>query len=201
MNSATLLPAFSINTALGIPYRSVVRRSTSRVSAAVRIFTVGDSSKTQIPSENTSWGTAFAVNALPASQHPAAADVQHLSCNEIRAVGGKELYSRGNIFSRRRPPYRRARVVHAARFLRGQFPLINVGRIDDVDRNSVFGFLHRERSRKRNDGGFRCRVRRNRPLAKTAFRAQSAQVDNAPPVMAPHLRQRRFARIENAEEV
>src|ERR1700739_1296511 len=81
--STTLLPAASISSSPGMPNRSVVRRSTSRISAAVSAFI-----------ENLAAGGL---------EHPSAAHIEHLPGDILGFFRRKKRYGCGHVLDGRRP--------------------------------------------------------------------------------------------------
>src|SRR5215471_4131888 len=125
--SATLLPAASIKRSPGMLKRSVVRRSTSRISAAVRAFIA----------KPAGWGL----------EHPSAAHVEHLAGDILGFLGSEEGDGSGHVFHRRGTSNRIAGVAQFTRLLHGQVLFVHAGGVDHVHSNSIFSFFQGERTR------------------------------------------------------
>jgi hypothetical protein len=106
MNFATLPPAFSISVADGMPSRSDVSRSTSRISAEVRIFIVGK------PLRVTNWIAESRYGTCKQGSNRAAmASTQR---NSLRITSGSEFALRS---------VRRARATRLTCVIAPQFTL------------------------------------------------------------------------------
>src|SRR5438128_11368929 len=107
-----------------MPWRSVVSRSTSRISDAVRAFiTEGPRKKLK---------------------HPAAANVHDLSGDIFSFLGGEERNGCGDIVHSARAANRKPRVLDTARFVEPQFFFVNARRIHDVHRDAVLSLFQRQ---------------------------------------------------------
>src|SRR5262249_10984207 len=123
-------------------------------------------------------------------EHPAARDIDDLSGDVLGFFGREKGDSGGDVVDRRRAADGKAGVLDAARLAKAELVLVDAGGVDDVNGDSVLGFLESQGAGECYDRCFGGGICGDFGLSKGALGTDGSHINDAAPAALAHVWER-----------